>query len=50
MIAIGRALAAWGEGERGENHADQIRQLLSIGQQAGLVPLLTALESALSAE
>ena len=50
MIAVGRVLAAWGKGERGENHADQIRQLLSIGQQAGLVPLLTALEAALSAE
>ncbi len=50
IIARGRALAVWGKGERGENHADQIRQLLSIGQQAGLVPLLAALETALSAD
>ncbi len=50
MIARGRALVAWGEGNRGENCVDQIQQLLSTGKQAGLVSLLTALEAAKPAD
>ena len=50
MIARGRALAAWEEGDRSENSTRQIRQLLSTGEQAGLAPLLTALEATVAVQ
>ena len=47
IIARGRALAAWGRGERGAPAAERLRDLREQGRRAGLHSALAAIEAAL---
>jgi len=48
MIARGRALAAWGQGDHSRDVTAKIKALHATGQQAGLALVLSALERAMS--
>jgi tetratricopeptide (TPR) repeat protein len=49
IIARGRALAAWGRGERDAQAAERLRMLRDQGRRAGLGSTLEAIETALGA-